>query len=288
MYPSWTDLLSLWAFWPQIILVLVALGALYVRGWQQLRQRGSQRFANGWRLASFLAGLVVLGVAMLSFIEVLYNLLFSLHMVQHLLITMVGPPLLLLADPYPFLIWGLPDNARLAICRFLTPGAGVRRVLRYATNPWLIWVLYVGGLWLWHVPDAYDAALTYEVLHILEHLAFFVPALLFWWHVTGATPRLHGRLSYGFRIGYLLAALAQNEILGVIIAFARNPLYPHYTTVSRLWGLSVMDDQMLGGGLMWVPGGMMYAVAAVVLIARYLEQEEKRAQQRIDRQLRAS
>ncbi len=288
MNPTWQDLLSLWAFWPQIILILVALGALYVRGWWRLRQRGSQRLANGWRLASFLAGLVTLGVAMLSFIEVLYNLLFSLHMVQHLLITMVGPPLLLLADPYPFLIWGLPDNARLATGRFLVPRAAVRRALRYTTSPWLVWALWVGGLWLWHLPAAYDAALTYEVLHVLEHMTFFVPAMLFWWHVTGATPRLRGRLSYGFRIAYLLAALAQNEILGIILAFSREPLYPHYTTVSRLWGLSVMDDQMLGGALMWVPGGMMYALAAIVLIARYLEQEEKKTRQRIDQQFQAS
>jgi cytochrome c oxidase assembly factor CtaG len=288
MNPTWKDLVSLWAFWPQIILLLLALAILYARGWWQLRQRGKQRLASGWRLASFLSGLVILGLAMLSFIEVLYNLLFSLHMVQHLLITMIGPPLLLLADPYPFLIWGLPENARLATGRFLAPGSATRRVLRYASNPWLIWALYVGGLWLWHLPAAYDAALTYEVLHILEHLTFFVPAMLFWWHVTGAAPRLHGRLSYGFRIGYLLAALAQNEILGIIIAFSREPLYPHYTTVPRLWGLSVLDDQMLGGALMWVPGGMMYALAAIVLIARYLEQEETKTRQQIDRQLRAS
>ena len=275
MYLTWKDLLTLWMPWPQIILILVASGVLYGTGWWRLRQRGAHRLANGWRLASFLGGLAALGIAMLSAVEVLYDTLFTLHMVQHLLIMMVGAPLLMLADPYPFVVWGLPPNTRRALIDLLTPWATVRQKLCRFTTPWLVWGLYVGATWLWHVPAAYDAALRSELLHVIEHMAFFVTALLFWWLVTGATPRLQGRLGYGFRIGYSLLALAQNEVLGVGIAFASEPLYVYYTTVPRLWGLSVLEDQALGAALMWVPGGMMYALTAIVLLARFLDQEEK-------------
>ena len=100
MHLTWTDLLTLWMPWPQIILVLVASGTIYGLGWRRLRQRGSRRLANGWRLGAFLGGLVALGVAMLSAIEVLHDMLFTFHMLQHLLIMMVGAPLIMLADPY--------------------------------------------------------------------------------------------------------------------------------------------------------------------------------------------
>jgi cytochrome c oxidase assembly factor CtaG len=128
---------------------------------------------------------------------------------------------------------------------------------------------------MWHTPAAYDAALRHEIFHILEHTSYFVTAMLFWWHVSGSAPRLHGRLSYGLRIAYLLSALVPNEILGVVISLAGQPIYKHYLGVPRVSGLSVMDDQTLGGALMWVPGGMMYALGAVVLLARMLDEEEK-------------
>jgi cytochrome c oxidase assembly factor CtaG len=276
MDPIIWDWLLLWRPWPQIILTLVGLGVLYGRGWKLLRQRGAEQVATKWRLTAFLAGLVVLGLAMLSPIEVLQELFFSVHMVQHILIMMVGAPLLLVGDPYPFLVWGLPDRIRPSVVKLMAPGAPLRSIVQRVAGPWASWGLYVGAQWLWHVPAAYDAALSSELLHILEHMTFFVTALMFWWHLSGAAPRLWGRQGYGLRIGYALAALASNEALGVGISFAGRPLYSHYANVPRMWGFSVMDDQTLGGALMWVPGGMMYALAAVVLLARYLDREEKR------------
>jgi len=271
----WDTLLQ-FELWPQIILVLGGTGAVYVVGWRRLRERGFRRLANGWRLVSFLSGLLFLGVAMLSFIEVLQDLLFTVHMVQHILIATIGPLLLLVADPYPVLMWGFPMRVRQALVPIVGRGALGRRLMRRYLGPWVCWGLFVGSLWAWHTPGAYDAALRSEILHLLQHTTYFITALLFWWHVTDATPRIWGRHGYGFRIGYLLAALAQNEVLGVLIALSKEPIYPWYTTVPRLWGLSVMDDQALGGAIMWVPGGMMYALAGVVLLARFLEQEETR------------
>ncbi len=275
MSPFVRDWLFQWRFWPQIILSLAGLAFIYGLGWQRLRQKGAYRLANGWRLASFLGGLAALWLAMISFIEVLQEFLFSVHMVQHLLIAMVAPPLIMLADPLPFLLWGLPPNARRAAGSFLASNSPWRPYLKRLSAPWLAWGLYVFSLWMWHTPAAYDAALGSELIHILEHTTYFVTSMLFWWHVSGSAPRPRGRMSYGLRMGYLLSALVPNEILGVAISLSGQPIYKHYTSVPRVSSLSVMDDQTLGGALMWVPGGMMYALGAVVLLARMLEQEEK-------------
>jgi cytochrome c oxidase assembly factor CtaG len=134
---SWKDLLILWVPWPQIIVILMGLGVLYGLGWYRLRKLDARRVASGWRLASFLAGLAALAVAMLSAIEVLQDLLFSIHMTQHLLIMMVGAPLLLLANPYPFLVWGLPLNARRGVALLMAPQARFRRALQKLATPWI-------------------------------------------------------------------------------------------------------------------------------------------------------
>ncbi len=270
-----TNLLLAWDWRPEIILPLVFLGVCYSLGWWRLRRQGRRRLATSRRLASYLGGLAILAVALLSAVDSLQSVLFSVHMVQHELLMMVTPPLLLLANPLPFLLWGLPAGPRQAVGSLLSRRAAFRRVVRHLTRPWVAWALYVGALWLWHVPVAYDAALRYDLIHDLEHLSFFGTAMLFWWHVTGAAPRIHGSLGYGLRMAYVLAALVQNEILGVSIAFADQPIYLHYTTVPRLWGLSVLEDQMLGGAIMWIPGGMMYVAAVVLLLFALLAREEK-------------
>ncbi|MFQ5857084.1 MAG: cytochrome c oxidase assembly protein [Anaerolineae bacterium] len=270
---------NMWQHWewrPAVILVLAVMAGTYGLGWWRLRRQGHRRLASGWRLTAYLSGLAVLAAALLSAIDALQSLLFTMHMVQHELLMMVAPPLLLLGDPFPIVLWVLPAGLRRTVGRLLTRGATFRRVLYRFTAPWVAWALYVAILWIWHSPSAYDVALRNEVIHDLEHLSFFAAALLFWWHVTAAAPHIHGSMGYGVRIGYVLAALAQNEILAVSIALARQPLYTYYTTVPRLWGLSVLDDQKLGGAIMWIPGGMMYVLTAIILLACLLDWEEKK------------
>ncbi len=277
MNPLLKEWLLRWEFWPQIVLLLAGSGLVYGLGWFRLRRRGFTQLAHGGRLTAFLLGLFFLALAMLSAIEVLQDLLFSAHMVQHLFIAMVGPPLLLLGNPFPIMLWGLPAGLRRALGRHLTPQAPFRRAVRRLTPPWPAWGLFVGSQWLWHVPAAYDAALRSEIVHILEHVIFFGTALLFWWHVVHLPPRWHGRLGYGLRLGYTLAALGPNEALGVTLSFLQEPVYTHYTTVARPFPITVLEDQMLGGAIMWVAGGMMYVIAAVALLAMRLSEEERGA-----------
>lgn len=266
-----------WEFRPLVVFVLAGLGASCTLGWWRLRRRGHHELAAGWRLGLYLAGLAVLTVALLSGLDRLQEELFAAHMVQHELLMMVAAPLMLLANPFPFFLWALPRRARAGIGRLLASGAIGRRFLRPFTSPRAAWVLYVGSLWLWHSPTAYDAALGHGLLHDVEHVTFFATALLFWWHVIGAAPRIHHSMNRWRRAGYVVGALAQNEILGVSIAFAGTPLYAHYSTVARVWSTSVLQDQMVAGAIMWIPGGMMYALALVLLIVATLDDQHAAA-----------
>ena len=269
-----------WAHWElraELLAPVLGLGLLYGLGWWRLRRKGAGEAASAWRLTAYLLGLGLILVALLSGIDALGEQLFLMHMVQHLLLMMLAAPLLLLANPLPVLVWGLPTRLRRSATRPLRRGALPRRLLAAVATPQASLLAYIGLFWLWHVPAAYDAALTRPLVHDLEHLSFFGTAMLFWWHVVGAAPRLHGALTGSRRLVMLLVAFAFNEILAVAISFASAPIYPYYAAQARGQGISVMDDQMIGGAIMWIPGGMMYGLAAVLLIASMLDQESRAA-----------
>ena len=268
MDPITKALLFSWDVRFEILLPLTLLGAFQFIGWQRLRQRGAARFANRWRLASYLTGLALLIVALLSPIDVLSEQLFFMHMIQHLLLVMIVPPLLWLAGPFATGLWALPRPLRLQIGGWFQQESGFRRVLRLTTQPGLSWLLFVGVLFGWHDSAAYSLAQGNGWIHDLEHLSFFGTAMLFWWRVVGAGPHIHGKNSLLSRIGYVLAVVPPNMLLGVAIALAESPIYPYYLSVPRLYGISVLDDQRMAGLIMWIPGSMMYIAAALVLIAR--------------------
>jgi len=278
MDPITRALLQSWGWRADVIVVLLTAGTLYSIGWRRLRARQvgvrpANRLARGWRLASYLGGLAVLAIALMSPIDTLGGQLFTFHMVQHLLLVMIAPPLLLLANPFPFALWGLPPTPRRAVAGLFRRKSAFRQTLRAATTPGIVWLAFVVVYVGWHDPNAYNLALRREWVHDAEHLSFFLTAILYWWHVIAAGPRIHRRFPLGLRIGYLLATIPPNMLTGVAIAFAREPIYTYYTTVPRLFNLSVMQDQMIGGFIMWVPGSMMYIVAVLLLTAQVLQAE---------------
>ena len=287
MNPLTRALLLSWDLRLEILAPLAVLGALHYFGWLRLRQRSDGRFANRRRLASYTAGILVLALALLSPIDVVSAQLFSMHMVQHLLLVMVAPPLLLLANPFPTFLWALPDRLRAAVAaafRGIAVGSDsggiLVRIGRKVTAPGSAWLLYLLIFFAWHDGSAYSLALRFESVHGLEHFSFLSAAMLFWWHVIGAAPRLHAKPAPWMRVGYVLAMIPPNMLLGVALAFAEAPIYPYYETVPRLYGLSVMDDQIWGGLIMWIPGSMMYVIAALALLARLLMGAEKQARTR--------
>jgi len=284
MDPTLWSFLSQWSWRLDVLFVLIALGTTFTIGWWRLRQRGAW-VARPWRLAVYLAGLGSVALALLSPIDSFAPSLFLMHMVQHELIIMVAAPLLLLADPLPIILWSLPRNFRLGVRRLLARGAMVRQILRSATWMPVAGGLFVVNLWAWHIPAAYEAALRNHLLHHMEHLSFFGTAVLFWWPIINPAPRLHGQVAYGFRILYILAATFQTVALGFAIAVTERVLYSHYAAAPRLWGISPLDDQAYGGAIM-SEAGMMFLIPLLVLVNRWLNEEERRTRLRESMTLR--
>lgn len=283
MDPVLRAALTSWDWRFEVFLVLAFSATLYAVGWWRLRRRSASRASRSrwqakayWRPLAYLGGLFILGIALMSPIDVLASQLFTMHMVQHVLLVMVVPPLLLLANPLPFSLWGLPDGLRLRAGGLLGREAAFRQVLKKTTGAGMVWMAFVIIYWGWHDPTAYDLALRNQWVHDLEHITFFVVSVLFWWHAVGAGPRVHRPMSQGVRFFYLLSAVPIGMVAGLAITFATEPIYSHYEAMPRLWGLSVMDDQQIAGIIMWVIGSMMFMIAALIIAAQWLQKEEKK------------
>jgi cytochrome c oxidase assembly factor CtaG len=222
-------------------------------------------------------------LSLLSPIDTLGGLLFTMHMVQHLLLAMIAPPLLMAVDPMPIIMWGMPVRSRRPIGRILfNRQSAIRPIITKVAQPGILLLVYVIFLWGWHDGAMYNLALQNDFVHDIEHLTFFITAMLLWWHIVGAGPRFHKRLSHLARAGLAIAAIPATMIAGVAIAFATAPIYTFYETVPRLWGMSVMTDQQVGGAIMWIPGSMMFLLAAIVLIGQWLAKEESKPPIHID------
>jgi putative membrane protein len=246
------------------------LAGIYTRGWRVLRRRGYDTIIREWRLGLYLAGLGVIGLALLSPIDELANAWVSAHMLQHLLLTMLAAPLLLLGNPLTACLWGVPPRARHALGQQLTRQAKFRRTLTALTRLPVAWSVYVGILWAWHLPFFYGAALEHEVIHILEHLTFFASSLIFWWPIVRPAPRLHPRLHPGFEILYLLAATAQNTALGALLSLQERVVYQHY---ARATPEVAVNDQTLAGGIMWA-NGHMYLLPILLLLWKFASETD--------------
>lgn len=277
--------LSSWSWRPEVIIPLVILGALFLNGWRRLRARsgrvsGARFLAAKWRPVTYIAGLLVIAIALLSPFDVLVQQLFFMHMIQHLLLIMIAPPLLLLPNPMPFLLWGLPGRVRLGVGGIVNTVINKEsvggRLLRSATSPFVVWFIFVGTVVGWHDPSLYNAALRYDWVHDLEHLTMFAAGMLYWWTVTGAGPRLNKNLSRIAKIGFILAAIPPSMALGIVLAFSPAPIYAYYSDMPRLWGISALDDQRISGIIMWIPGGMMHFMSALVIIFLILTGEGRK------------
>lgn len=276
MHPLLQALFSPWEWRFEILIILVPLTALYTVGWRRLRgKRGRQsKLATFARLAAYWLGMAVLVTALMSPIDALGGQLFFMHMIQHLLTMMVAAPLLLLANPFPFMLWGLPPGARRAVAGQFAPRARFRRALTAVTQPFIIWFLFIFVYLGWHDPDFYNLALTHDWVHDLQHISFFTVAMLFWWIVIGAGPRLHANFPIWGRMAFVVTAIPPNAIAGAVIAFSPTVIYTYYESIPRIFGLTALQDQMYGGIIMWVPGSMMLLLAMIILLAGQMTGQE--------------
>jgi putative membrane protein len=243
-------------------LVLAAAAAAYGGGWWRLR--ALEHEPPLWRLALYIVGLTTVAVALLGLND-LADERFSVHMIQHLSLIMVAAPLVLLGNPLPLVLWGLPRGARRALATTLRPGATVRAALSAVTFLPVAGVLYVATVWVWHLPFMYDAAAEHELVHAVEHATFLAAAILFWWPIVQPAPRLRPQPHPGVQILYLLLATAQNTALGMALTVPERAFYPHYVRLATTLGINAVEDQVLGGGLMWSMGHMYLLPILLIL-----------------------
>lgn len=233
-----------------------------------------------WRTAVFFLGIAVVLFALLPAIDVLAADLFSIHMLQHVLLTAIAPPLLFIGEPVRPVLLGLPDVARARIVRPLARNGVARAVMHTLRHPLVAVVLFVGGVYLWHWPALYESALNNAVVHSLEHAHFFGSAMLFWSVVIDPVP-FRGTLPYAARIIYLLlAGAAQNTLLGGILSFSTRQLYPHYADRTAAYGIDAITDQRIGGALMWVIGDAVFLLGVSLAFFRWLAHEEETQRRR--------
>jgi putative membrane protein len=262
--PEPHDLWSSWTVAPAVVVGL-ALGAWwYARGVRRLWHAASPgRGIPYWRVACFAGGIAALALALVSPIDAVATALFSVHMTQHMLLVVVAAPLLVAGDPGLATLWALDVPARRRITAWWRGARAVPAAWQTLRLPLVAWTVHVAMLWLWHLPTLYGAALRDGRIHIAEHAAFFLTALLFWYPVL---ERGRSRSRLGVVVLYLFAAGLQCTILGAAITFARHPWYiGHYATTAA-WGLTPLEDQQLAGLIMWIPASLAYLVALVPVV----------------------
>jgi cytochrome c oxidase assembly factor CtaG len=265
MTPTLDAVMLSWRLDPWLIGPLIVTALIYTRGWLILRRRHGRW--TGWRLTAFLAGLVTIVLALASPIETFSTLLLSVHMVQHLLLMMLAPPLLWLGEPLLPMLRGLPRSLRTHWIAPLFRWRSLRRVFTALTHPLLAGPLFVAVTWLWHSPPGYELALSSPTWHVVEHLCFLFTALLFWYPVIRPYPA-RPRWSPWLLLPYLLLADVQNTALSALLAFSGVVWYPHYATTPRLGGVSPLEDQSIAGVMMWVPGSIAFLVPLAVIGVR--------------------
>lgn len=267
---------SWWTSWSldPIALIGIPLAAfLYYRGLQSLGER--RRFHGTWRPSSFYAGLFALAVALLSPLDHLSDELFMAHMTQHMLLMMVGVPLVLLGAPIIPVLRGIPRPIRRRIVIPTFQSLPVRFVLRTLSRPLVAWPAFVFSMFAWHLPSLYEAALANEGLHLAEHAVFAIGAYLFWWNVIDPHP-LRPNLSYLVRIPYIFITVVPAFVLGAFLTFAGEPWYETYIVSAPLYGFSGIEDQQLGGVIMWIPGSLIIGTALILDLYVAIKQEQNK------------
>lgn len=261
-----------WSFDPLTQLLLLGPAALYLLAVRAVDRAHPGNRVPRARTAAWLGGILALELALASGIERYDTTLFSVHMVQHILLTLVAAPLLVLGAPITLVLRVASPSVRR---RWILPVLHSRPV-RILGHPIVAWILFTVVMWGSHLTPMFDAALEDELLHRLEHALYLSTALLFWWPVVGVDPSPY-RMSYPARILYLLLQMPTNTFLAVLVYSAVEPWYPHYVTTGRTWGPSPLLDQQAAGAIMWVWGDLAFLVAGLLMVAAWWRDEERRA-----------
>jgi putative membrane protein len=272
--PAPHDLWTSWSLEPVVLLGFALAIGIYSRGVRAAwRRAGRGRGMRVDQVRFFAAGMVALAIALISPVDAVGSALFSIHMVQHLLLMLVAAPLIVLGAPAQATLWAVSPAVRRSVTGWWLRTRWLQDMWHAVSNPFVLWWAHTLAVWLWHVPRLYEAALRVDVLHDLEHLSFFVTALAFWWLTIH--PAARRRLGFGGGVVYLFASAMQSGALGALLVFATRPWYTIHDRSTLPWGLTPLEDQHLAGVIMWAPASVVYLLAIGVYLAGWLRSERR-------------
>jgi putative membrane protein len=253
-----------------VLAVLLLTGALYIRGALPLLQR---KVLRSWHIAAFAGGWLTLLAALVSPIDTLSDVLFSVHMTQHELLMLVAAPLIVIGQPLTPILRALPSRVRTRLqsearSRWTVP------IWRFLTGPVNVWILHAIVLLGWHLPALYEAALRSDLIHYVQHLMFVGVAVLFWWALVHGR---YGRLGYGMAVLYVFTTAMYTGALGALLTVSPRIWYPIYEERTAALGADPLADQQLAGLIMWIPAGVILLVVALGFLAAWLGALEGRA-----------
>lgn len=256
-----------WTWEPWFVILTLAVAGFYLAGCVRLSSEGNVRKVLGaGRIASFVAGMLMLVAALASPLDALAAQLFSAHMTQHMLLMLGAPPLLIWGRPVLAWLWAFPLAQRRRIGRFWLNSGPLRKTHEFLMRPTVVWVAASAALWFWHSPRPYNWALSNEGVHAIEHLCFFVTSLALW--TLTIEPYGPRRIGYGAALILIATFALHNGLLGALLTFAPAPLYR--PGAAALSGLSPLEDQQLAGLIMWVPAGLIHLTAMALLFVGWL------------------
>lgn len=258
-----------WRFpwWTATLLILMT--GLYLRGFARMHRQMPARFTLH-RMGFYLSGIVALAVALCSPLGALDDRLLIIHMLQHLLLLMIAPPLLLLGVPQIPIIRALPPSIAKRTVGVIAKSRACRRCLSFVTHPVSAFLLFSVAMLGWHLPGPFESALHSDYRHSAEHTCFIVAGTLFWYPIVRPWPAIERWPRLAF-LPYLLIADAENSMLAAVLIFSGRVLYPSYANLPRFYQIPAITDQIVAGGIMWVPGSIVFLLPAIAMVMRALE-----------------
>jgi putative membrane protein len=257
-----------WSSELSILIPLLFLLIWYVMG---AVRRGNQTGIGKHHLA-FAAGWFSLLLALVSPIHRLGDVLFSAHMLQHEVLLLISAPLMAASHLGVTLLYALPRSKRKPV------GTWAVKMEHASPLSWIFsalgaFLLHAVALWIWHIPYLYEATIESDFIHALQHMSFFLSGVLFWSALYGAG---RSTMSYGEGVLYVFGAATYCSALGALLTFSSVIWYPIYANRTELWNLTPLQDQQLGGLLMWIPSGVVFILIGICLFARWLTASEQR------------
>jgi putative membrane protein len=262
---------GVWGIEPWILVLMLASLSGYAVGMRN-RWRAAHRHSALYADAiAFGAGMLSMALVLGGPVERWTDDSFAAHMVQHEVLMLVSAPLLVLGRPLATWAWAFPPNRRHAL-RLLAGRPHLDAAWRVVTGVTGATLLQLVAVWGWHVPHLFDLALRVPYVHVLQHSTFLLSSLCFWW----ATTRRGQMRTLGFKLVALFVTMVVTGALGALLTFAPSVWYATYASAHSPFGLSALEEQQLGGLIMWIPGGMVYLVGAAFMVAKALGKHERR------------